>query len=163
MTKEIYKELYWSDLYSLSDIAEVEGVCPMTIFNRMKKAGIPRRTSAEALRVERCRAKRSRIRLQFHKDNPNYGIGKNSPRWKGGIQIDKQSGCVRVYVPHHPLANKRGYVKQHRVVMEKELGRYLLPDEMVYHKDGNGGNNDTDNLRLFVNQSEMVAYLNTQR
>jgi len=153
--------LYWNDLYSLSDIAQLHGVSIRTILNRMVKHGIPRRSSAVALRVERCRAKRRAIRLQFHKNNPNFQRGRSHPRWGGGIAIDKETGYIRVHVPHHPNATKRGYVLQHRIVMEQELRRYLLPTEIVYHEDGDGGNNDPDNLKLFKNQSSLMVYLGT--
>lgn len=36
----------------------------------------------------------------------------------------------------------------HRYVMEKHLGRKLQPYEVVHHKDGDGYNNDIDNLEL---------------
>ena len=36
----------------------------------------------------------------------------------------------------------------HRYVMEQYLGRKLLGDEVVHHKDGNKENNDIDNLEL---------------
>lgn len=41
----------------------------------------------------------------------------------------------------HPRANSRGAVREHIVVAEEKLGRYLLPDETVHHKDLNKLNN----------------------
>lgn len=46
-----------------------------------------------------------------------------------------------------------GYVKrdgrhEHRSVMERKLGRLLLPGEIVHHVDEIKGNNDPDNLEL---------------
>jgi hypothetical protein len=39
---------------------------------------------------------------------------------------------------------------QHVVVMEELLGRPLLPDECVHHKDENRSNNSPDNLELMT-------------
>lgn len=55
--------------------------------------------------------------------------------------------------PPHPYGEKRKdrkkrYIYLHRAVMEKELGRYLKPEEQVDHKDGNKKNNDISNLEL---------------
>lgn len=37
-------------------------------------------------------------------------------------------------------------VREHRYIMEQHLRRKLSPKEVVHHKDGNGRNNDIDNL-----------------
>ena len=58
------------------------------------------------------------------------------------------NGYVCVYAPGHPYATKRGYVYEHRLIMEKNIGRYLLPTEDVHHKDSNRQNNQSDNLLL---------------
>ena len=42
---------------------------------------------------------------------------------------------------------------EHRVVMEKHIGRALLVGEIVHHIDGNKRNNDVSNL-LLMTQSE---------
>jgi hypothetical protein len=76
--------------------------------------------------------------------------------WRGGRTTDVD-GYILVKTPGHPHATKAGYVREHRLVMEQELGRYLEPAEVVDHIDGNRGNNDPANLRLFANNRDHLA------
>ena len=39
---------------------------------------------------------------------------------------------------------------EHRLVMERHLGRKLLPNETVHHRDGDKLNNDITNLELWI-------------
>lgn len=80
----------------------------------------------------------------------------NHPRWKGGRVIQK--GYVFVKMPDYPSANKGGYVREHRLVMEKYLGRYLEPEERIHHLNGNKQDNRIENLQLFKNNSEHSKY-----
>ena len=65
--------------------------------------------------------------------------------WRGGKYVDSR-GRVWYYLPEHPSCNSRKYVAEHRLVMEKKLGRYLKSSEIVHHIDGNSSNNDPTNL-----------------
>lgn len=73
--------------------------------------------------------------------------GNASPHWKGGRRITPR-GYIMLHCPNHPMA-QNGYVQEHRLVMEAHWGRYLLPTEMVHHKNGNKSDNRLENLELW--------------
>jgi uncharacterized protein (DUF1330 family) len=60
------------------------------------------------------------------------------------------AGYVEVYSPNHPNKTQRGYVKEHRLMMEKYLGRYLLKNEDVHHINENKQDNRIGNLELLT-------------
>jgi uncharacterized phage protein (TIGR01671 family) len=61
----------------------------------------------------------------------------------------KTQGYVLRKVNYHPFSNSRGYVLEHRLVMEERLGRFLFHDkEVVHHIDGNRENNNINNLKI---------------
>jgi hypothetical protein len=82
--------------------------------------------------------------------------GPNNPAWRGGRVIDAD-GYVLVKRSDHPRADRHGYVREHRLVMESVLGRYLGPDEIVHHKDGDKQNNAPENLEVFGSNGDHLA------
>lgn len=58
-------------------------------------------------------------------------------------------GYVTMYDPSHPNASKKGIVMEHRIVMEKMIGRYLERYENVHHKNGDRSDNRPENLELW--------------
>lgn len=81
---------------------------------------------------------------------------KRSHHWKGGKVTDKD-GYILIWKPKHPL-NRTGYILEHRLKMEKYIGKYLTKDEVVHHINGNRKDNRIKNLILFKNQFEHRTY-----
>ena len=67
-------------------------------------------------------------------------------------------GYEEVYIPGHPAARNNGCVLKQRIIAEEKLGRYLQPNEVVHHKDGNRLNNHPDNLMVFCNQESHARF-----
>lgn len=94
--------------------------------------------------------------------NPFYGKGRkgvDSPTWNGGTS--KSKGYVEIYSPNHPHKNKRNYVLEHRLVIEKKLGRYLESFEIVHHLNGIKDDNREENLSLLTKNTHS-AHLQLQ-
>lgn len=92
---------------------------------------------------------------------------------QGTSGIYKQNGYVYAKAPYHPFCNSRGYVREHRLVYENSIGRYLTRDEIIDHIDGNRSNNELSNLELttykehyikehFIGRKEDGTFMNNE-
>lgn len=72
----------------------------------------------------------------------------NHHNWKGG-RYKTSDGYRVIKCRDHPFSDSQGYVKEHRLVVEEKMGRYLTKEEVVHHIDFNRSNNNIVNLMLF--------------
>ncbi len=85
-------------------------------------------------------------------------IGNKNPQWNGGRFKDNSNGYIFVMAKDHPLAKKNGYVAEHRLVIEKKIGRYLKKSEIVHHINGIKDDNRIKNLVITSRKEHKLKY-----
>lgn len=80
--------------------------------------------------------------------------GPQSHNWKGGVNYC--NGYLKVYV------GLGRYREQHRVIMEKLLGRKLHTDEIVHHRNGKKDDNRIENLEI-MSRAEHTKHHRAER
>lgn len=95
-------------------------------------------------------------------------LGENNHQYKTGRIIDRDGYVLMSVGEEHPYARttkgkNHKTMLEHRYVLEKKLGRFLLPSEVVDHIDGLRLHNDPSNLRAFdKNSSHLRATISGQ-
>lgn len=80
----------------------------------------------------------------------SFKKGIENKRFKGRLE---HKGYIMIHSPDHPFKDSHNYVKEHRLVMEKNLGRYLKSDEHIHHMNHIRNDNRIENL-MIVTRSE---------
>lgn len=94
----------------------------------------------------------------FYKGQPAWNKGKKCPWCTGAKNFNfnnyriNDCGYIAVLSPNHPHKNNKGYVREHRLVAEKCLGRFLTKKEIIHHINGIITDNRPENLYLFSDQ-----------
>ena len=76
---------------------------------------------------------------------------------------NRGNGYQYIILHDHPFSDKRGRISYHRYLMEQKIGRYLLPSEVVHHKDGNKENNRKSNLIITERSKHTKHHKSTGR
>lgn len=156
MTPENILELYYSGK-TIKIISEEIGLSVGKVYYllrdagcRFRRRGVPEGWKPTELHIQKI--KKARTGMKF---NPEWCKNISKARtciYNGlngyGHTKTHPNGYVLAYAPMHPNAHKDGYVMEHTIVIERELGRYLTTDEVVHHKNGVRSDNRIENLKL---------------
>jgi len=91
-------------------------------------------------------------------------VGDKNPNWKGG-RFESSGGYIWLWEPRHPFSSKvspKGYVLEHRFVMEQKLNRLLVTGEVIHHINGIRNDNRIENLVL-TNSGKHIGEHNSKR
>lgn len=143
--KEWLIRKYLDEKISINELGRITGSSKRTVSKRLKEWGINIRP-----RIEACKLATKGKKLpgwHLKKLNESH-TGENHHSWNGG-KINGNHGYVWILKPDHPHCNNIGYVLEHRLTIEKAIGRYLSPIEVVHHINDNETDNRLVNLFLF--------------
>ncbi len=112
--------------FSLPAISEKIGITNQAIWERLKKAGVNRRSHSVA------------TKLAYERGRLKYQCGEQHHSWKGGKYKDK-NGYIWIMI------NKKQYA-EHRIIWEKYNGK-LKTDWIVHHLNGIRDDNRIENLQ----------------
>lgn len=152
---------------TMAEIAEEVGCTPATILNHLRRLNIKTRDTAKILKG---RPRKEEVKEKIRKGNLGKAVsketrkkisdankGRESPNWNGGKR-HRSDGYIQSFKPDHPNSCKEGYIMEHRLVMEKKLGRYLKLEEIVHHKNKIRNDNRPENLKLFSSVGEHTSF-----
>jgi|GEM_PF-5080396 len=125
----------------------------------LKKYGIPARKYHTAKTKEKIsisqkgnqyrKGKKSSEETKQKLRNAKLGKYTKSSKYGGHTKL-RTDGYIMVYCPEHPNCTKDGYVMEHILVMENQIGRYLAPNEVVHHINKKRNDNRIENLKLMT-------------
>lgn len=164
------RKAYCEDRRTMSDIADEIGCTPATVLNHLRRLSIQPRdphdheTSEKMREIWREIGKKAKGRkLSDHAkqliSEKNKGKRRRNDWEFGGYEKKRDDGYICVYVPDHPYAASDGMVMKHRLLMERKIGRYLTPDEVVHHINHKRDDNRLENLKLMTISEHMSMHM----
>jgi hypothetical protein len=145
--------LYVVEEHSVQEIAKLKGTQPRIVRNHLASIGIDTRSKSQGQLIS-WQYGRRKERCILH--------GERSPLWKGE-RLRTHQGYILCWAPWHPYAHRHGRIYEHRLVVEEQLGRYLMPWEIVHHKNGIKDDNRFENLEVMPSQAEHLPSIMVRR
>lgn len=165
--KSILFQLYINERKTMREIGDVLGVDAVAIYYHLKKFEIPtrdrhdhpvsdvvienaRRLGQSMKGTKRTAEVRNKISISKR--------GKMLKQSKYGGHCKDRYGYVYVYCPSHPNCSADGYVMEHRLAVESQIGRYLNKDEVVHHINKNKKDNRIENLMILTRSEHATLH-----
>lgn len=156
---------YNSGNYTVSTIAKKQGISVGKAYNVLRDAGCDfthkwrKKMSDEQRQLLSAVNKGKRLTEEQKKAISE----RNSCNYNGlngyGHTKKHNHGYILAYAPKHPHAHKDGYVMLHTILMERAIGRYLAPDEVVHHINHNRDDNRLENLKLMNKKDHCTMHM----
>jgi endogenous inhibitor of DNA gyrase (YacG/DUF329 family) len=89
-----------------------------------------------------------------YKNNDPRITGENNHQWKNGKQ-KTANGYIKVRTGKTDKGTIKYGAMEHRIIMEKHLGRKLSRNELVHHKNGIKDDNRIENLEIVLRKIHM--------
>jgi len=100
----------------------------------------------------------AQVGLKTGDKHPQWGkLGADAAHWRGGKKPNGQ-GYVLVLAHGHPQADHKGYVREHRLIVEKGMKRFLRLDEIVHHWNGIRDDNRAENLAVMDPEAHKILH-----
>lgn len=152
--KEILSNLY-SKGYSMKEIGNMLGMATGKIHKYFHIYNIiPRHWGSENNKFAKKKISKSQKGNHYHLKKPMSDEAKKkiaeSKIIEGKGHTKYRNGYVYIYYPKHPKSMKDGYVAEHHLVIEENIGRYLKDNEVVHHINKNKIDNKIENLQLMT-------------
>lgn len=182
---EWLRQRYEDDEMSVEEIAHEIGMAYPTVFRAVKafgiktrKAGLLRPSKRRADLVPQLRDKAWLEREYIERGRSAEDIARElgvtlytvrtrlknlvrkQPKRQPGISIKRRGGYILTWQPDHPAA-VNGYVSEHRLVAERELGRHLARAEQVHHLNLKRDDNRPENLLVFATYGAHMDFHHT--
>lgn len=153
-------EADYKELGSLAKVAFKHDVSKKLILNYMNKYNIQRNTKnsfkdtikliepliRSGLTTKEISEKAGCSTTNVWKVSKSIGVKPVDDFHKGYIVT--HNGYKMVLASDHPHCDSKGYIREHRLIMEQHIGRYLSPDEVVHHINHDKLDNRIENLEI---------------
>ena len=165
LSRKRLKELYVEKDISMSKIAQLTGASIGLVHKRIHEEGFvvckkfgDHNHSRKLNPVEKQRISSLHKGKTVTKES-RIKMSEAAKIHTSGHKKIRDDGYVAIYYPDHPDSTGEGYVMEHRLVMEREIGRRISKNEVVHHINHDRSDNRINNLRVMTASDHMSMHM----